>query len=120
MTFVGSVEPHEVPGHLSAGDVFVRPSRSEGFGNAFVEAMAVGLPVVATPVGGIVDFIQHKETGILCEPDNPESLAQEVYGLMTDDALRTHVAQNAQEMVKSRYDWDLIALRMQKEVFELL
>ena len=55
--FLGLVPPDEVPKYLAISDVFVRPSISEGFGNVFVEAMAVGVPIIGTPVGGIPDFL---------------------------------------------------------------
>src|SRR3989344_80630 len=54
--FVGEVPSEEVPQYLAKADIFVRPSRSEGLGTAFLEAMAAGLPIVGTPVGGIPDF----------------------------------------------------------------
>ena len=59
VSFLGSIANSQVPGYLAQADVFCRPSRSEGLGNSFLEAMATGLPVVATPVGGIPDFLQY-------------------------------------------------------------
>lgn len=116
IVFVGSVSPEAVPMHVHAGDVFVRPSRSEGFGNAFVEAMAARVPVIGTPVGGIVDFLDDKETGIFCEPDNPESLAEAVNTIINDDELRKHIVESAEKMARERYDWDVITERMKKSV----
>ncbi len=55
--FVGKVAQDDLPPYLSQADIFVRPSRSEGLGTAFLEAMAAGLPVIATRVGGIPDFL---------------------------------------------------------------
>src|SRR3989344_4085550 len=51
--FVGFVPPEKLPEYLWASDIFVRPSLSEGLGNSFLEAMAAGLPIVGTPIGGI-------------------------------------------------------------------
>jgi len=56
--FLGDINHDDLPRYLSVGDVFVRHSLSEGLGNAFLEAMACGIPVIGTPVGGIVDFIE--------------------------------------------------------------
>ena len=55
--FLGSVSQDDIPKYLHEADIFVRPSLSEGQGISFIEAMAAGLPVIATPVGGIVDFL---------------------------------------------------------------
>lgn len=55
--FMGHIDHAELPRALSTGGIFIRPSRSEGMGNSFIEAMAVGLPVIATLEGGIADFL---------------------------------------------------------------
>src|SRR3989344_7800256 len=57
--FLGFVPQNEIPVYLHEADIFVRPSLSEGQGISFIEAMAAGLPVIATPVGGIPDFLKH-------------------------------------------------------------
>ena len=61
---LGEVSPDKVPQYLAEADIFVRPSLSEGLGTAFLEAMAVGLPIIGTPVGGIPDFLKDDETGL--------------------------------------------------------
>lgn len=70
--------------HLSAADIFVLPSRSEGFSNAIVEAMAASLPVVATNVGGNAEAVMEGVTGFLVAPDDPESLAAAITRLAGD------------------------------------
>ena len=113
--------PHEnLPPYLWAADIFIRPSLSEGMGNSFIEAMAAGLPVIATPVGGIVDFLKDGETGLLCEVGNPKSIAQKVEKLMKDSESRKYIVENASRMVKEKYDWDFIAKQMKGEVFDTL
>ena len=56
--FLGHVAPDKVAEYLVQADIFARPSRSEGLGNSFLEAMAAGVPTIGTPVGGIPDFLQ--------------------------------------------------------------
>ena len=122
--FLGHIPLEDVPRYLAVSDIFCRPSRSEGFGSSFVEAMAAGIPVIATPVGGIVDFLFDPErnadkepTGIFCAVDDPKSIAHAVRRLLDDQALRTKIVANARHLVAEQYDWDLIAERMES-VFE--
>jgi glycosyltransferase involved in cell wall biosynthesis len=115
--FGGFVDQTELPEHLHAADIFIRPSLSEGMGNSFIEAMAAGLPVIATPVGGIPDFLQDGVTGVFCEPKHPESVARAVERVIGDESLRQGLIRNAFEMVQEKYDWALIAEDMKNKVF---
>lgn len=110
--FRGFVEHAQLPTLLQFAQVFVRPSRSEGFGLAFVEAMAAGVPVVATSVGGIPDFVHHGSTGLLCPPNDPGDVADAIQRLLEDQAMRQQLVANAQRLVRQRYDWSIIAREM--------
>ncbi|MGL1832999.1 TIGR03088 family PEP-CTERM/XrtA system glycosyltransferase [Rhodocyclaceae bacterium SMB388] len=68
-------ERHDIPDIMSALDVFALPSRAEGISNTILEAMASGLPVVATAVGGNGELVQQGETGLLVPPSDSPSLA---------------------------------------------
>lgn len=116
--FIGEIPHHDIPKYLYEADIFVRPSLSEGQGISFIEAMAVGLPVVATPVGGIPDFLIDGETGLFCEPKNPESIADALKKLIENDDFRKNISENARKMVEESYDWNLVASRMKKEIFD--
>ncbi len=109
IVFVGQVNHDELPKYLKISDVFVRPSLSEGLGNAFLEAMAASTPVVGTPVGGIPDFLKNEETGLFCKVGNPEDIAQKIEKLAFDDALRKRIIENGLRLVKEKYDWEIIA-----------
>lgn len=115
--FLGFVPYTDLPKYLSVCDIFVRPSRSEGFGNSFIEAMAAGVPVIATPVGGIPDFIDDGETGVFCSTDNPQSIAKAVTLLSSDKSLKEKITEQAKNRVTERYNWDYVAYLM-KEVFD--
>ncbi len=117
--FLGHVNHEDLPNYLKISDVFVRPSLSEGLGNSFIEAMAVGVPVVATPVGGIPDFLKDGETGLFCEVNNPRSIAEKVKIYLENDELREKIIANAREMAIKNYDWNLIAEKM-KSIFNKL
>jgi L-malate glycosyltransferase len=72
--------------YLAAADIFVLPSRSEGFSNAIVEAMAASLPVVATDVGGSREAVQDGVSGFLVPSDDPQALAAAILRLLSDPA----------------------------------
>ncbi|MCL5782248.1 MAG: glycosyltransferase family 4 protein [Patescibacteria group bacterium] len=114
VTFLGEIAHNELPKYFQACDIFVRPSLSEGFGSAFVEAMAAGIPVIATPVGGIVDFLRERETGLFCAVQDPKSLADAVKTLIGDAQLRSKIVENARDMVKEKYDWGKISRDMRQ------
>lgn len=118
--FFGYVPQDEIPLFLAVSDVFVRPSRSEGFGNSFIEAMAAGLPVVATPVGGIPDFIDDKETGVFCRPDNPKSVASAVREIVENPALREKIIRQGKDRAVTRYGWEVVVKDMKEKVFNVL
>ncbi len=115
--FLGHIDHSELPHYLALADVFCRPSRSEGMGSAFIEAMAAGVPVVATAVGGIPDFLRHEETGLFAEVDNPESVATNITRLLEDRALCERIISNARKIVEARYDWDMITIEMVRAFF---
>lgn len=114
--FAGNVSQDILPKYLKACDIFVRPSLSEGFGISFIEAMASKLPVVATPVGGITDFLQDGETGYFCKPNNPESVADTIKRVLADPS-KNAVVEKAHRMVLEKYDWDKIVPEIGK-IFE--
>jgi len=123
--FVGHIAHAELPLYFKVSDIFVRPSIIEGMGSAFVEAFAAGIPVVATPVGGIPDFLFDPEkdpdmepTGLFCNVRDPESVAHAVEKYVNNAALTARVVKNAQALAKEKYDWDLIAKEMESRVFE--
>ncbi len=117
--FVGFVKHDEMPKYLKISDIFIRPSLSEGLGNSFLEAMAAGLPVIATPVGGIPDFLFDGKTGLYCEVRNPESIADKISKILSNNKLKEELIKNGSELVKSKYDWDVIARRI-KKIFDTI
>lgn len=118
--FLGNVPNEQVFEYLSISDVFCRPSLSEGLGTAFLEAMAMGVPVVATSVGGITDFLKDNETGLFCEVKNPESIAEKIKILLENSELRKKIIKNAQTMVEEKYDWDKITEKMENIIDKLV
>lgn len=109
VVFAGTFPHCELASFYQASDIFVRPSRSEGLGNAFLEAMASGLPIIGTRVGGIPDFLLDGETGVFCEVENPESLAKGVLKIQSDPELREKLIEQGRSLVRQKYDWNPIA-----------
>lgn len=114
VNLIGRVENRKIPRLLNSADVFVRLSRKEGFGVSFLEAMATGIPVVATPVGGIIDFVKHQQTGLLVEPDKPSEAAKAIERILRDEKLYLLLQQNGKKLVKKQYSWDNIADEVDK------
>lgn len=96
-------ERDDVPGLLASFDVFVLPSRFEGLCYAVIEAQAAGVPVVATPVGGVRENVRDGETGIVVPPDEPAALAAAVNRLLDDPAEARRLADAARDRALSRY-----------------
>jgi Glycosyltransferase len=83
----------DVDALMSGWDIYVQPSLAEGFGIAAVEAMASGLPVVATNVGGLSEIVVDGETGILVPARDPAALAKSIERLVDDPALRLQMGE---------------------------
>lgn len=109
VTFFGEVPYQEVPQYLHGANIFVRPSRSEGMGNSFVEALAAGLPIIGTPVGGIRDIIEDGKTGLFARADDPEDFAEKIQSLLSHRELAEKIVYAGTRMVEQRFSWDHIA-----------
>ena len=93
----------DVPDLLAGFDVFAFPSRFEGLCLAVIEAQAAGVPVVATPVGGIRETVVDGETGLLVPVGDPAALARAVCRVLEDRALAERLAHEARRGVRERY-----------------
>jgi glycosyltransferase involved in cell wall biosynthesis len=96
----------DVGERLGAADFFVLPSRSEAFPNAVLEAMASGLPVVASKVGGIAEAVDDGRTGLLVAPGDPDALARSIVRLMSEPDLASRLGRAARADVRERYSFD--------------
>lgn len=125
--FAGFIAHADMPPALKACDIFVRPSRSEGMGNSFIEAMAAELPVIATQEGGIADFLfdatrnpAQPATGWAVDVNSPAQIAAAVEDILAHPETTAATVARAKAMAEAEYDWDLIAARMHQAVFQPL
>jgi glycosyltransferase involved in cell wall biosynthesis len=99
VVFTGFVD--NVGDYLQAFDIFILPSRREGIGSILLDAMEFGLPVIATPVGGVPRIVHQGNNGLLIDVDNPEALADAILELRSRPDLMTAMGQVGREMATS-------------------
>jgi glycosyltransferase involved in cell wall biosynthesis len=109
VTFLGSRK--DAGSLLRRSDIFVLPSRAEGLSNALLEAMALGLPVVASNVPGNEDVVDHISNGVLFSVDDASSLASALIRVLEDSELRVAIGQRALRTVEERYELRRVARR---------
>ena len=95
MLFAGNRS--DIPEILKASDLFIFPSRSEGAGAALIEAMATGLPCIATDTGGIPEVLVNGENGFLFQRENSDELAEKIISVISDSELQTQLSKTAQQ-----------------------
>ena len=108
--FLGFVEEEDKALYYKSADIFSLPSTNmaESFGIVNLEAMASGIPVVGSNLGGIPDIVKEEENGLLAKPRDPQSLANSLLKLLKDDDLRQKMGNNGRKMA-GNYTWDKIA-----------
>jgi D-inositol-3-phosphate glycosyltransferase len=107
---LGAVPRAELPALLRSADIVVCAPQYEPFGIVPLEAMACGVPVVATGVGGIVDTVVDGATGMLVPPGRPDQLAAGLRHLLAEPFWREAYATAGLDRARSRYSWDRIAI----------
>ncbi|NJE29753.1 glycosyltransferase family 1 protein [Thermococcus sp. 18S1] len=113
--FLGYVDGSLLPRLFGMADVFVLPSTTaEAFGIVILEAMAAGVPVVATDVGGIPEIIRNSESGLLVSPGNELELRNAIQKLLLDEGLRRWFGSNGRRAVEERYSWKKVTEGIEK------
>jgi glycosyltransferase involved in cell wall biosynthesis len=115
--FKGSVE--NVTSILVQADLFVLPSRVEGMSNVLLEAMAVGMPCVATSVSGSVDLIDHGRNGMLVPVEDPMALAKAISAVLSSQATRANLGREARRCIEKSYTTEHMISRYRDVLGEL-
>ncbi|MCW5875358.1 MAG: glycosyltransferase family 4 protein [Anaerolineales bacterium] len=106
--FCGWLNREQLPGKLAEANLFVNPSRHEGMPNAVLEAMASGLPVLASRIAGNEDLLT-EDCGVLVPSEDTQALKDALETLLPDAALRQHMGAAARRRVETEYSWPQVA-----------
>ncbi len=109
--FSGSLDRATVARRYREADIFTLASVEEAFGNVFAEAMACGLPVVGSNIGGIPALVQHGRNGLLVAPRDPLALAAAIHQLGENPALRAEMGRRNRAHAEATLSWDRIGTR---------
>jgi glycosyltransferase involved in cell wall biosynthesis len=110
----------DLPAVYQSADVFIFPRISRVTPRVLFEAMACGLPVVTSAIGGIIDFVVDGETGFLVDPYDIQSLARRVVELLQSPDQGRAMGMRARAFVQTQLDWDIIVRRIRHEVYKPL
>jgi len=115
LKFTGFVKERLKPLYYKAADIFVLPSimSTESFGIVNLEAMACGVPIVASEIGGVPDVVKDGENGLLVPPRDPNALADAIIYLLENEDVRRKMGERGKEMVRD-YTWERIAEKTEK------
>jgi glycosyltransferase involved in cell wall biosynthesis len=106
VNFLGMVQ--DMPALFAQADIYVQPSLQEGLPNAVIEAMASGLPIVATKVSGNEDLVTHNSNGILVEPGNANLLAEALLELINDCSKRVQMGALSRRIIEEHYQLPMV------------
>ena len=102
--FLGHIAQDDMPPFLRSIDMFIIPSREEAFGVAALEAMACGIPVIGSAVGGIIEVLRGGQCGVLVKPDNPDELSAAIIKLACDPEKRKLLSETGRKLVVDNYE----------------
>ncbi len=116
ISYVGVLNQKELLDYLNLSDIFILPSYSEGTPNSLLEAMAVGLPVIATDVGGIPAVIENNKNGLLIKPMSESQIVEAIKKLIFDSTLRLALSESAKFTIQQSYNSSLNNIELYEKV----
>lgn len=110
---LGALSREEVIGAYQHADIFCLPSRNEAFGLVILEAMAAGLPVIASDLAVFKELIREGKNGLLFEVGNEKALSEKLLRLTEDLLLGKRLVEGAKEIIKEKYEWESIITKLE-------
>jgi len=105
--FIGMISREDVPNWLNKGDILINTTNIDNTPISILEAMAVGLCIISTNVGGIPHLLENEKDALLVPPDNPEDMANAIHRVLSDSELAKNLSINARKKVE-KFDWEEI------------
>jgi glycosyltransferase involved in cell wall biosynthesis len=116
----GKVPPEELDRFYQAASVFCLPTYLEPFGIVFIEAMTARLPIVATRVGAIPDFVEEGRNGIMVEPGDIQGLASALLQLLKDPERCRSYGEYSFQLTRDRYSWEAVGQKFKQNILNVL
>jgi glycosyltransferase involved in cell wall biosynthesis len=116
----GKIPPEQLDHYYQQASIFCLPTYREPFGVVFIEAMAAHLPIVATRLGAIPDFVEEGHNGFLVEPGDIQALAKALLQLLKKPELCRSFGERNFRLTQDRYSWEVVGNRIRKNIYEAL
>lgn len=124
--FLGYIPEDRMPQVYASADIFVLPSivtrhgDTEGLGVVLLEAIASGIPVIGSDIGGIPDIIEDGKTGLLVEPKSADDLAKKIIFLFSNKTFSDNLTKNARDLLNVKYSWDIVTIQFSHVIRRVL
>ena len=113
---VGFIAEEEITDHYQLADLFIMPSKKEGFGIVFIEAMACGLPVIAGNQDGSVDALKNGELGMLINPENKDEMLEKLEMVLNSNSYTVAQKKLLQQKVNSHFGYSHFYQNLKKQL----
>lgn len=120
VTFKSNFSDSEKIKLLAESDIYILPSYAEGLPISLLEAMAAGLPIISTHVGGIPEVITEEDNGYLIYPGDYLELANRIIQLIDNPKIRITMSEINKKKIRNKYDWKVVANKISNEYNQLL
>jgi glycosyltransferase involved in cell wall biosynthesis len=120
ISFVGSIKHSQLVNLYQQADILINPSLSESFGMSLIEAMATGVPVIASKVGGMTGIVEVGKTGLLFKSGDAKALAEAIMLLLQNQQLRLSMGEASRQRVLNYFSWDKVTESLLVNYYRIL